>query len=177
MKRSLILALALLAAFTAASAEGARQPFQKVVDRVDLDRFLGPWYVIALMPSPFERGAVKGIETYSLDARGNIGVEYVFFKAGPGGKRVVMRQKAWIVDKESKAEWRVQPLWPLRLPYLIIDLAEDYRYTVIGTDNFKYVWIMAREPSLSPEDYSGILARLEARGYRLGDIKLMPQDW
>ena len=175
MKRIPILALALLSLLSAAGAEGARAPFQKVVDRVELDRFLGSWYVIALMPSPLERGAVRGIETYSLDAKGNIGVEYVFYKGN--GKRVVLRQKGWIVDRESNAEWRVQPLWPLRLPYLIIDLAEDYRYTVVGTDSFKYVWIMSRKPTLSSEDYEGVLERLVARGYRLGDIKLLPQDW
>jgi apolipoprotein D and lipocalin family protein len=88
-----------------------------------------------------------------------------------------MHQKGWIMDKETNTEWKIQPIWPLRLPYLIIDLADDYRYTVIGTNNYKYVWIMARKPVLSAEDYQGILSRLESRGYKIADIKLMPQIW
>jgi apolipoprotein D and lipocalin family protein len=61
--------------------------------------------------------------------------------------------------------------------FLIIDLAEGYRYTVVGTNNYKYVWIMARAPVLSKEDYMGILDRLAERGYKIADIKLMPRVW
>lgn len=178
MKRILFSALVVLAALPGnAAAQGRKPPFQKVVERMDIERFLGSWYVIALLPSAFEKRAVNGIETYSLDEKGRVRVEYVFYKDGPTGKKTVMRQKGWIVDKETNTEWKVRPLWPLKLPYLIIDLADDYRYAVIGTNNYKYVWIMAREPALSEEDYAGILERLEARGYRIADIRPMPQLW
>jgi len=177
MKRVMLAVLVLLAASTSLFAQSRKPPFQKVVERMDMERFLGPWYVIALLPSIFEKDAVNGIETYSLDAKGNIRVEYVLYKKTPTGKKTVMHQKGWIMDKETNTEWEIQPIWPLRLPYLIIDLADDYRYTVIGTNNFKYVWIMAREPVLSADDYQGILSRLEARGYKIEDIKVMPQVW
>jgi len=177
MKRVVLAVIVVLAALSGVYAQSRKPPFQKVVERMDIDKFLGPWYVIALLPSAFEKNAVNGIETFSIDAKGNIRVEYVFYKDSPDGKKTVMHQKGWIMDKESNTEWEVQPLWPLRLPYLIIDLADDYRYTVIGTNNFKYVWIMAREPFLSDEDYACILGKLEARGYKPADIKLMPQTW
>jgi apolipoprotein D and lipocalin family protein len=174
MRRTMIALLTLLASSTAAMAEGGKQPFQKVVDKMDLQKFLGSWYVIGVLPTPFEKGAANGIETYTLDSKGNIRVEYVFYK---NGKKKVMRQKGWIVDKEKNTEWKVQPLWPLKLPYLIIDLAEDYRYTVIGTNNYKYVWIMSRTPDISESDYEGILSRLDERGYSVVDIQRMQQDW
>lgn len=177
MRNGWLVTAALLAAGVGSCAEGGKQPFQKVVDKVEIDRFLGSWYVIGLLPSPFERGAANGVETYSLDAKGDIKVEYVFRRGGPEGKSVVMHQKAWIIDKARGSVWAVRPLWPLKLPYLIIDLAEDYRYTVIGTNNYKYVWIMSRSPSISDADYSGIIDRLAARGYRRADIVRMPQSW
>jgi apolipoprotein D and lipocalin family protein len=177
MRRTMIALLTLMASSTAALAEGGRQPFQKVVEKMDLQRFLGSWYVIGVLPTAFEKGAENGIETYSLDEKGNIRVEYVFYKGGPGGKKKVMHQKGWVVDKERNTEWKVQPLWPLKLPYLIIDLAEDYRYTVIGTNNYKYVWIMARTPSISEVDYSGIISRLAERGYKVDRIQRMKHVW
>jgi apolipoprotein D and lipocalin family protein len=177
MKKTTIALLALMAASTPAIAEGGRQPFQRVVDRMDLQRFLGSWYVIGVLPTPFEKGAANGIETYSLDEKGNIRVEYVFYKGGPQGKKTVMHQKGWVVDKERNTEWKVQPLWPLKLPYLIIDLAADYRYTVVGTNNYKYVWIMSRTPTISDSDYAGILSRLVERGYKTADIQRMRQEW
>jgi len=88
-----------------------------------------------------------------------------------------MRQKGWIVDRQTNTEWKIQPLRPIRLPYLIIDLADDYRCTVIGTNNYDYVWIMAGKPVPSDQDYASILERLAARGYKIADIKLMPQVW
>jgi apolipoprotein D and lipocalin family protein len=133
--------------------------------------------VVGLLPSVFEKGAANGIETYSLDEKGNIRVEYVYYKGGPGGVKKVMHQKGWIMDRQSNAEWEIQPIWPLRLPYLIIDLADDYRYTVIGTNNFKYVWIMSRTPVISELDYEGILSRLAERGYKVSAIQRMPQSW
>jgi len=178
MKRVVFAFLATLVIFTVnVSAQTKKPPFQKVVERMEIEKFLGPWYVIALLPSAFEKRAVNGIETYSLDTKGNIRVEYVFYKDSPTGKKTVMHQKGWIVDKQTNTEWKIQPLWPIKLPYLIIDLADDYRYTVIGTNNYDYVWIMARKPALSDEDYASILGRLEARGYKIADIKLMPQVW
>jgi len=177
MKKLLAFCLVMLSITTGIFAGGKKEPFQKVVDRMDIDKFLGPWYVIALLPSFLEKDGVNGVETYTLDKKGNIRVEYILYKGSPEGKRTVMHQKGWILDPETNTEWLIQPLWPLKLPYLIIDLAEDYRYTVIGTNNYKYVWIMARAPSLSPEDYSGILSRLAERGYKVEDIQLMPQIW
>jgi len=177
MKTARLASLALLLASTLAFAESGRQPFQKVVDRVDIQKFLGSWYVIALLPTFIEKDATNGIETYSLDAKGNIRVEYIFHKGSPAGRRSVTHQRGWIIDKEKNSVWEVQPLWPFRLPYLIIDLADDYRYTVIGTNNFNYVWIMARNPALSDEDYQGIVSRLAARGYKISGIKRMRQEW
>ena len=63
-----------------------------------MDKFLGSWYVIALLPSVFENNAANGIETYSLDANGNIRVEYILYKGSPTGKKTVMHQKGWIMD-------------------------------------------------------------------------------
>jgi apolipoprotein D and lipocalin family protein len=177
MKRTSIALMALMVASTSAMAAGGREPFQKVVDKMDMQKFLGSWYVVGLLPSAFEKGAANGIETYSLDEKGTIRVEYVFYKGGPTGKKTVMHQKGWIVDKEKNTEWKVQPLWPLRLPYLIIDLAEDYRYTVVGTNNYTYVWIMSRTPTISDADYAGILSRLAERGYKTADIQRMQQLW
>jgi apolipoprotein D and lipocalin family protein len=177
MKRTAALSLTLAVAAASVFARGDKEPFQKVVERMDLDRFLGSWYVVALLPTPFEKNAVNGIETYTLDEKGNIRVEYVFREGRPDGKKKVMHQKGWIMDRATNTEWKIQPLWPLRLPYLIIDLAEDYRYTVIGTNNYKYLWIMARGPTIDPEDYAGILSRLKERGYKIEDIKLMEQTW
>ena len=50
------------------------------VDYVDLPRFMGDWYVIANIPTPFEKDAHNPIETYKLDGDGTIATTFTFNK-------------------------------------------------------------------------------------------------
>jgi apolipoprotein D and lipocalin family protein len=147
------------------------------VPRVDLERFMGDWYVIAILPNLIEKNAVNGIESYILKADGSIGITYKFRKGSPTGKEKVLTPRAKVYNTATKAEWRVQMFKPFWYPYLVIDLAEDYRYTVIGVPNRKYVWIMSRTPEIFETDYSNILANLAKEGYKTEKLVKMPQIW
>ncbi len=166
--------IGLMTMLTAAEIQGE----QTLVEYVDLERFMGDWYVIANIPTPFEKGAVNAIENYKWNTEKEI-VEVTFdYRAGsPDGKPKQMTQKGFIYNKETNSEWRVQPLWPFKLGYLIIDLADDYSYTVIGVPSRKYLWIMARESSLSDSVYQAILDKAEKQGYALDKIQKVPQIW
>jgi apolipoprotein D and lipocalin family protein len=149
----------------------------KTVPRVDLDRFMGDWYVIAILPNPIEKNAVNGIENYALKEDGSIAITYTFRKGSPNGKQKVMRPRAKVFNQQSNAEWRVQLFKPFWSPYLVIDLAEDYSHSVIGVPNRKFVWIMSRAPELPDPVYAGILDRLKQAGYNTARIRKMPQIW
>ena len=71
----------------------------------------------------------------------------------------------------------MQFLWPFKMPFLIIDLDEEYTYTVIGIPSRKYVWIMARASSMNDTLYNGILSQLSDLGYDISLIQKIPQDW
>ena len=71
----------------------------------------------------------------------------------------------------------MQFLWPFRSPFLIIDLDDDYSYTVIGIPSRKYVWIMAREHKMSERLYNKIISNLEKVGYDITQIKRINQEW
>lgn len=147
------------------------------VPKVDLDRFMGDWFVIAHLPNLIENNAVNGIESYVRNQNGTIGITYRFRKGGPDGKEKVLTPKAKIYNTSTGAEWRVQIFKPFWYPYLVIDLAEDYRYTVVGVPNRRYVWIMSRTPSLSENDYNSILVNLQKEGYKTDKLVKMPQIW
>ena len=55
---------------------GASLPPLKTVDRVDIPRFMGDWYVIANIPTWIEEGAHNAVESYRLDTDGTIAVSY-----------------------------------------------------------------------------------------------------
>lgn len=149
----------------------------KTVTYVDIDRFMGDWYVIANIPTFIEKGATNAIESYKLGSSGAIETTFTFFKNSPDGDKKTYRPTGFIKNKETNAEWRMQFLWPFKMPFLIIDLDEEYTYTVIGIPSRKYVWIMARDHEMDENLYSSILRQLSDIGYDISLIQKIPQDW
>ena len=149
----------------------------KTVPYVDLEKFMGDWYVIANIPTFLEKNAVNAIESYKLNSKNEVETTFSFYTGSPDGEKKEYFPKGFIVDKNSNAEWKMQFLWPFKMTSLIIDLAEDYSYTVIGVPNKKYVWILSREPYLTDKTYRNILEKLEDVGYDLSKIKKVIQSW
>jgi apolipoprotein D and lipocalin family protein len=151
------------------------EPLQ-AVDHVDIDRFMGDWYVIANIPTSIEKGAHNAIETYRLDDDGTIATTFTFNDGSFDGKLKTYKPRGFISD-ESNAIWGMQFVWPIKADYRIIYLDNDYSVTVIGRNKRDYVWIMAREPNIAAPEYERILTMLETAGYDPGEIQLVPQKW
>ena len=149
----------------------------KTVDFVDLKRFMGDWYVIANIPTFIEKGAVNAVESYELDSKGRINTTFTFRKGSSTGPEKKYNPTGFIYNDKTNAEWRMQFLWPFKMPFLIIDLDEEYTYTVIGIPSRKYVWIMARDHEMDENLYSSILRQLSDIGYDISLIQKIPQDW
>ena len=92
----------------------AKGPEMKTVDHVDLDRFMGPWYVIANIPTFLERDAHNAVETYTLDDDGTIATNFTFRKGGPDGEQKEYNPKAFVTDKTSNALWGMRFVWPIK---------------------------------------------------------------
>ncbi|AKJ95586.1 membrane protein [Thioalkalivibrio versutus] len=146
------------------------------VDHVDLDRYMGDWYVIANIPTFLERDAYNALEQYALNDDGTIATTFSFNKGGFDGPRREYNPTGF-VQSEDNAEWGMRFLWPFKAEFLIIYLDEAYSQTVIGRSKRDYVWIMAREPEMPEDDYQAILAYLDELGYDTDEIQRVPQRW
>jgi len=148
-----------------------------VVPFVDLTRYAGRWYEIARLPMRFEEDCVSDVTaTYTLRADGTIGVANACRNADGEFKR--SSGTARLADKSepnSKLQVTFLPPFLQKLPfvwadYWIIELDEDYRWSVVGEPGRKFYWVLSRTPQLDEEDYQGILARSIAQGYDLGAL-------
>jgi apolipoprotein D and lipocalin family protein len=167
--------LALFSTLISACSSKDLKPL-KTVESVDLNRFMGKWYVIANIPTFIEKGAHNAIETYTWNEKENrIDVSFKFNQDSFDGKEKSYPQKAFIYDTKTNAEWRIQPFWPLKFSYLVIDLAQDYSYTVIAVPNRNYVWIMARTPTMPEATYQSILEKLRQMSFDLKLLQKVPQ--
>lgn len=146
------------------------------VDSVDIERFMGDWYVIAHIPTAIEKEAYNAIESYRLADDGTVETTFTFNKGAFDGPLKTYRPRGFIEDKQSNAVWGMQFFWPIKAEYRIIYLNEAYTQTVIGRTKRDYVWIMARKPLIPDADFKRILSFLEAQGYDLSKLRTVPQQ-
>jgi apolipoprotein D and lipocalin family protein len=153
----------------------ATAPTMKTVDRVDLPRFMGDWYVLAHIPASVEKNAWAGVESYRLDPDGSIATTYTFREGGFDGKEKSYHPRGFVRNRETNAEWGMRFIWPFRSEYLIVHLDEGYTETIIGRSDRDLVWIMARAPSLPQADYDRLVAKVKELGYDVAKLRKVPQ--
>ena len=144
---------------------------------VDLERFMGRWYVLGYTPILVDEQAHNAIEHYRLDENNKIQTTYQFRDGGFDGELKTYTPVGWVHDKSTNAQWRMQFIWPFRSDYIILHLAEDYSRTIVVHPGRKYAWIMQREPEISDQEYETMLQILESEGVDRRRITRLPQDW
>ncbi|CAE7661581.1 TIL [Symbiodinium sp. CCMP2456] len=156
--------------------------------KLDLKRFMGSWYVLAHIPVKLvnEHLAHNAVETYTWDeSKQRIGVHYRFNEKSMDGRINDSYQRGWVWNKETSAEWRVSPKLPLfgyllsycglKLPYIIVDCADDYSKAIVGYPNRAYLWILSRKPTVSDADYEKLIQKSKELGYDEDKIRKVPQ--
>jgi apolipoprotein D and lipocalin family protein len=153
----------------------AEKPIKPVTD-VDLSRYMGRWYVIASIPTRFERNAYDAVETYRREPDGDIDTSFRFRRGGFEGPAKTIHSTATVVPGTGNGEWKVHLFRVLRLQYIVGWLAPDYSQVIVARDARDYVWLMARTPQVSANDYRAMLARVRAMGYDLRKLRKVPQQ-
>jgi apolipoprotein D and lipocalin family protein len=148
---------------------------QAIDKHVDLERFMGDWYVIGNIPVFLEKDAYNAKESYELAEDGTIPTTFTFNKGGFDGPLKTMRPKGFVHNKETNAEWRMQFLWPFKADYLITYLSDDYQTTIIGVPSRKYAWIMARTKTLPDAEYAELVEELKRQGHDISKLRKVPQ--
>jgi apolipoprotein D and lipocalin family protein len=146
------------------------------VEHVDVERFMGRWYVLASIPTFLERGAHNAVETYRRAPDGTIETTFSFRRGAFDGELVEYRPRGY-PSAESPAIWGMQFVWPVKAEYRIVYLADDYSQTVIGRSRRDYVWFMARTPGVPEADFERFLALVRELGYDPAQVERVPHRW
>jgi len=148
-----------------------------VVKNLDIERFMGRWYVLALIPNWVEGKGDNSYDDYELNKDGTVDITYYAFQ---DGKEKNMKQKGF-VNKDEPGRWEVQfydPYIPFfTAPYEVIILDSNYQYMVIGYPNNSFGWVMGRSTKIEDSIYQNILNELEsAFGYNKKDFHKVIHD-
>ncbi|MEM7232032.1 MAG: lipocalin family protein [Planctomycetota bacterium] len=175
-RRVRVLSLVSLGVLAVSLSNCSSGPPMPTVQSVDLDRFMGRWYVVAHIPTSLEAEAYDATETYSKTESGEIDIRFRFREGSHEAEEQEHQFSARVEDDESSAVWGVQPFWPLRLEYRVIYLDKTYETTIIGRTRRDYAWIMTRDPRVPDARLEALVDKLSENGYELDALRRIPHQ-
>ena len=175
-----LLAIPIVAAFTSCNVSEnptrpAMPPQQAISQRVNLQKFMGDWYVIAHIPTFIEKKAYNAVERYEMKQDGTIATTFTFNQGSYDGPVKTYHPTGSIHNSKTNAEWRMQFIWPFKSAYLITHLDDTYQTTIIGVPDRSYVWIMARTKTIPDSDYNELVNLLKSSGHDISKLRRVPQ--
>lgn len=142
----------------------------ETIPSLDLNRYLGKWYEVSSIPAFFQKKCVQDTTAeYKLLETGKIDVINSCRQAN--GKMQVANGLAEIKNTETNAELGVSfvPLLNhfgfFQGQYKVLAIGENYEYSLVGTDNLKFGWILSRTPALSVDTLVVIEKEIRRQGY------------
>lgn len=145
-------------------------------ERVDIDRYMGAWYVIAHIPPDATRNAYNSIERYERAESGEIATVFTYREGGFEGEPQTMEPTGFVVDGTNNAVWGMQFFWPIRMEYTISYVSDDYDTTIVARSERDWVWIMARTPRIADRTYESLVERVDHLGYDVDKLRRVPQQ-
>jgi len=145
---------------------------------INLDQFMGRWYVHAGILTSFETDMRNETEDYVLKD-GKVYVE--FNMQNKKGENTQLLQRASIENAPLNTRWAISPkalfYLPLGLPYLVLECPADYSYAVVGMPDRKYLWIMTRQAQPDAKVLEICLARAKQCGYDVSQVAIVEHDY
>jgi apolipoprotein D and lipocalin family protein len=130
---------------------------------LDLERFTGKWYELARYPNWFQHDYHSDVTAvYTLEGEA---LNMLHSWRGAEGHKRVLKGIARVVDPVTRAKFKVNFFKPYSGKYWVIDLGQEYEYSVIGEPERKYLWVFARQPVLEQRTYMTILENIRVSGY------------
>lgn len=168
--RHLLTALTIALSLPAAAAEPAALP---TVASVDLARYAGAWYEIALLPNRFQKQCVADTQArYRLDGER---VEVINRCRKADGSVDDIKGRAKVVDGSGNAKLRVSFFWPFYGDYWVLALDADYRQVLVGAPSRKYAWVLSRTPQMDEAALEALLQRAAELGFDKAAFRRTPQ--
>ncbi len=164
LKANLKLALLMLTILTTAGCGGGVPEGLDPITGFDVNRYLGKWYEIARLDHRFERGLDEVSAHYSLNEDGSIKVINRGWKSA-GNEWKQAEGRARFAGARDIGALEVSFFGPFWGGYNILILDSDYTYALVSGPSRKYLWILARTPTLPPETIASLTEQAAEWGF------------
>lgn len=153
---------------------GTLPPIQPV-PHVDLPRFMGSWYLIASIPTAFEREAWNAVETYTLQPDGNVHTTFRFNQGTANGALKQIHSTGYVHAGSGNAVWGVKVFGPFKAQYIVAWLKPDYSQMIVARDARDYTWVFSRTPTVPAANWATLRAQVAELGYDIRKLRQVPQ--
>ncbi|MBL8546725.1 MAG: lipocalin family protein [Hyphomonadaceae bacterium] len=142
------------------------------VATIDQQRYLGLWHEQARLPNSFEEGCQRATAEYGLRDDGLISV--VNTCIDERGESRVARGRARPVGEGNEGKLEVSFFGPIWAKYWVLERGENYEWSIVGEPEGRYLWVLTREQTISPETRAMFEQRITRLGYRPAELVWAP---
>lgn len=153
----------------------------RVVPELDYKRYAGTWYEIARLPNRFEKKCVSNVTAnYTVRPDGRITVTNRCKQSDGSTSEATGVARRVDGKPTSVLQVRFAPAFLSFISkvwgdYQVIELGPRYEYSVVGSPDRKYLWILARTPRLDSAIYQSLVERARAEGFDTSTLIRTPQ--
>ncbi len=176
MSKLIAAVIVLSLAFTAYSfANTSKSKPLTSTAKVDLERYMGRWWVIANIPYFAETGKVATADIYALKPNGRIDNVFAYRKAFDQPEQK-MQAEARVYPGTNNNHWQVR-FWGglIRAQLVILEVSPDYQWALIGNPDRSLAWVFARDPIMDDAQLKTLTEKFRSHGYDPAKLKRVPQ--
>lgn len=143
------------------------------VANFQIDQYLGTWYEIARLPHSFEQGMDYVTASYSKNPDNSV---KVINRGKKNGEEKSIEGVAKFAKASDIGELKVSFFRPFYGAYRIIKLSPNYDSAIVTSSNKKYLWILAKTPTLAPELLQAYLEEIKLWGFAVEQLQYPKQN-
>lgn len=175
MKTWVLIAISLLMFGCNDSVKRSNKAAMAAVDSVDVQSYLGDWWVAAKMPAFFEKDCQNSRASYELADNGrDIKVLNVCESIEEPGKLDSVPGKGTPLD-ETNAKLKITlDRFPGNLfpgDYWVVNLDPEYQWAIVSEPKGRYLWILTRERVMNPSTLRQLVQWVEDDGWDMSQLK------
>ncbi|GAC1414456.1 MAG: lipocalin family protein [Acidobacteriaceae bacterium] len=161
---------------------GCAMPFSGVlhaqsataVPKLDLDRFVAPWYEIMRSPIHREKACLGDqVVLYALGDKKNS------FQRVTSCRIKGDNSQSWNatgkLDEHGSGTLKIRTIWPFSSSYWVLATGPAYEWMLVGTPNHRTMWILSKTPVLPPEMLADAQAKAAAGGFNTSKLVKIEQ--
>lgn len=141
----------------------------------DVERYMGKWYEIERLDTPYERGLSNVSAEYRLLPDGKIEVDNRGFNSRRNSWSEVAG-RAWFEGRnKDTGSLKISFGSPLNGTYNILLLDTQYRYAMVAGTDRDGLWILSREPQLDKAIVDSLIAKAKEWGFPTTNLIFVEQ--